>query len=68
MYLRCLYEFIGNDSTTSPQNLAQSNPLGASTAPIFASIFSYYESKSINELGKYYNFKLTIELDSFTNI
>ena len=64
---RRLYEFIGSDlvgsgpgsRSFSSGNLQSINPI-TSSGPIFASIFSYYETKSVQELGKILNKLLEI--------
>ncbi len=56
---RRLYEFIGSDSSAASSYSSNSSPSPnvsatmSNNAPIFASIFQYYESKNVNEIGTY---------------
>ena len=61
LYHKCLhrrlYEFIGSDQTNAVTNSSlagmgnQGSPASPASAPIFTSIFAYYESKNVKELG-----------------
>lgn len=53
-----MYEFIGSDARNVSSTGASATAMVLNSAPIFSTIFSYYESKTLSELGKVFFLKI----------